>query len=92
MRWLSSCTSPIAELDSIKTVLSIVAVPIEGLVSVLYWGMKLVDPSLLVPPDSRFIISTALDISIHALPALFLWSANNSTHSALNSPPLARLR
>jgi hypothetical protein len=48
-------------------------VPIEGLVSVLYWGMKVIDPTLLVPPDSTFMLSTALDVSIHALPAVFLW-------------------
>lgn len=60
--------------DTLKTLLSTLAVPIEGLVSLLYWGMRLVDPSLLVPPDATFMIPPALDLAIHALPAAFLWA------------------
>ncbi|KAK4053440.1 hypothetical protein OIV83_001606 [Microbotryomycetes sp. JL201] len=59
--------------DTIKTSLSVLAVPVEGLVSVLYWGMQFYDPKLLTPPGTMFKIPLFLDISIHALPALFLW-------------------
>jgi hypothetical protein len=60
-------------LDRLKTSLSIIAVPVEGLVSVLYWSMQFINPALLTPPDAMFKIPLDLDISIHALPALFLW-------------------
>jgi hypothetical protein len=60
-------------LDRIKTSLSIVIVPVEGLVSVLYWTMQFIDPSLLTPPGQIFVIPLFLDLSIHAAPALFLW-------------------
>lgn len=63
----------LSQLDTVKTALSVIAVPIEGLVSILYWGMHVVDPTLLVPADAKFRIPLALDVSLHALPALFLW-------------------
>ncbi|KAL8276275.1 hypothetical protein RQP46_011303 [Phenoliferia psychrophenolica] len=59
--------------DTIKTALQIMIVPAEGMVSVLYWGMSAYDPTLLVPPDADFQIPLALDLGLHALPALFLW-------------------
>ncbi|KAM0788471.1 hypothetical protein ACM66B_001604 [Microbotryomycetes sp. NB124-2] len=59
--------------DTLKTGLSVLAVPVEGLVSVLYWSMQFYDPRLLTPPGTMFRIPLFLDISIHALPALFLW-------------------
>ena len=35
--------------------------------------MYFIDPTLLVPADSKFQIPLSLDIGLHALPALFLW-------------------
>lgn len=35
--------------------------------------MIAIDPALLVPPDPRYAIPLALDVSLHLLPALFLW-------------------
>ncbi|GAA5838732.1 hypothetical protein JCM5353_000866 [Sporobolomyces roseus] len=57
----------------LKTSLAILAVPVEGFVSVMYWGLMLIDPSLLVPPNPDFYLPIKLDISIHGLPAVFLW-------------------
>jgi len=57
----------------LKTSLAILAVPVEGFVSVMYWGLMLIDPSLLVPPNPDFYLPLKLDISIHGLPAVFLW-------------------
>lgn len=98
---LALTPAPLAEFDTLKTILSVIAVPIEGLVSVLYWGMRLIDPTLLVPPNPEFgsslpprtfrkparklttlahslpsstAIPVSLDLAIHFLPALFLWS------------------
>ncbi|KAK4058474.1 hypothetical protein OIO90_000635 [Microbotryomycetes sp. JL221] len=59
--------------DTLKTSLSVLTVPVEGLVSVLYWSMQFYDPKLLTPPGTMFRIPLGLDLSIHALPALFLW-------------------
>ncbi|KAI5479679.1 hypothetical protein MNV49_003189 [Pseudohyphozyma bogoriensis] len=60
--------------DLLKTWLSILVIPAEGIISVLYWGMTAYDPTLLVPAESKFQIPFRLDIGIHALPAFFLWS------------------
>lgn len=38
--------------------------PAEGLISVLYWGLRAYDPALLVPPDPRFQIPLPLDLSL----------------------------
>lgn len=59
--------------DLIKNSLGIVSVPLEGLISVLYWGLRAYDPKLLVPPDPRYQIPLVMDLSLHALPAFLLW-------------------
>ncbi|SCZ99563.1 BZ3500_MvSof-1268-A1-R1_Chr3-1g06102 [Microbotryum saponariae] len=71
--------------DRLKTTLMIVAVPVEGLVSLLYWGMQFYDPSLLTPQGTIFKIPLFLDISIHAFPALLLW-----TDFLVFSPPMSK--
>ncbi|SDA03965.1 BZ3501_MvSof-1269-A2-R1_Chr3-2g05787 [Microbotryum saponariae] len=97
--------------DRLKTTLMIVAVPVEGLVSLLYWGMQVgcppptsilprarvltltlirankqfYDPSLLTPQGTIFKIPLFLDISIHAFPALLLW-----TDFLVFSPPMSK--
>jgi len=60
-------------LDVAKNTIGIVSVPVEGLISVLYWGLRAYDPALLVPPDPRYQIPLPLDLSLHAVPALILW-------------------
>lgn len=57
----------------LKTMTSLIATPIEGFVALAYWGLMLLDPSLLVPPDPEFYLPFKLDISIHGLPAIMLW-------------------
>ncbi|KAM0754999.1 membrane protein [Meredithblackwellia eburnea MCA 4105] len=64
----------IKAFDLLKTALMVVIVPAEGIIAILYWGMTAYDPTLLVPPDAEFQISLFLDIGLHALPALFLWT------------------
>ncbi|KAJ2962208.1 hypothetical protein NQZ79_g2608 [Umbelopsis isabellina] len=48
------------------------SIQLEGLISVLYWGMTLVDPHLLVPKDVP-PIPMLIDFSLHLFPAIFLW-------------------
>ncbi|GAA5871379.1 hypothetical protein JCM16303_000737 [Sporobolomyces ruberrimus] len=60
-------------LARLKTSLGILGVPIEGFVALMYWGLMLIDPSLLMPPDPEFFLPLKLDISIHGLPAVYLW-------------------
>jgi hypothetical protein len=55
---------------SAKNTLSMCAAPLELLVSVLYWGLRLVDPALVVPPE--FELPLGADLSFHAAPAVFL--------------------
>lgn len=66
----------IALLDKIKTMLAIIVVPAEGIITLLYWGMTFIDPTLLVPPGTDFKIPLALDLGLHFFPALFLWYAS----------------
>jgi hypothetical protein len=53
-------------VDHLKNACGIVSVPAEGLIAVLYWGLKAYDPSLLVPPDPKYQIPLALDLSLCA--------------------------
>ncbi|GAA5976553.1 hypothetical protein JCM10908_005543 [Rhodotorula pacifica] len=68
---------PIALFARIKTSLAVLAVPVEGLVGLLYWSLTLFNPALLNPPTEPgkepFRIPLALDVSLHGLPALYLW-------------------
>ncbi|GAA5898141.1 uncharacterized protein JCM6883_000936 [Sporobolomyces salmoneus] len=57
----------------LKTMTSLIATPVEGFVALMYWGLMLIDPSLLMPPDPEFYLPFKLDISIHGLPAVYLW-------------------
>ncbi|KAI9467979.1 MAG: FAR-17a/AIG1-like protein [Benjaminiella poitrasii] len=49
-----------------------IATPLEGLISVMYWTMILVDPHLLIPKDFPGI-PLLLDCTLHLFPAVFLW-------------------
>lgn len=65
---------PLAFFSRIKTSLAVLAVPIEGLVGLLYWSLTLLNPALLNPPTEPgkepFRIPFALDVSLHGLPAV----------------------
>ncbi|GAA5957109.1 hypothetical protein JCM3765_005408 [Sporobolomyces pararoseus] len=57
----------------LKTMTSLISTPIEGFVAIMYWGLMLIDPSLLTPPDIEFRLPLPLDLSIHGFPAIYLW-------------------
>ncbi|QVM12427.1 hypothetical protein D8B26_007056 [Coccidioides posadasii str. Silveira] len=54
----------------VKNILSVCGTPLEVLIAVLYWGLKMVDEKLVVPEWAE----TALipDLGFHAVPALAL--------------------
>ncbi|KAK8925264.1 hypothetical protein H634G_05851 [Metarhizium anisopliae BRIP 53293] len=57
-------------LFDLKNLISIVATPLEVLVSTLYWGICAIDTSLIVPPG--FELSTWVNIGFHLAPAVLL--------------------
>ncbi|KAI9275893.1 FAR-17a/AIG1-like protein [Phascolomyces articulosus] len=48
------------------------ALPLEGLISTLYWGMGLIDPHFITPKDMP-PIPLVVDCALHLFPAMFLW-------------------
>ncbi|GAA5901239.1 hypothetical protein JCM8208_002316 [Rhodotorula glutinis] len=81
--------APIALFSRTKSTLALLVVPIEGLVSVLYWSLMLLDPGLLnpavAPGEEPFRIPLKLDLALHAFPAILLW-----IDFLAFSPPLPR--
>lgn len=61
-------TSP--TLFKAKNVVAIVATPVEVVISILYWGIALIDPALVVPEDLALPILP--DMGFHLAPAVFL--------------------
>lgn len=57
-------------LFDLKNLISIVATPLEVLISTLYWGICAIDTSLVVQPG--FELSTWVDIGFHLAPAVLL--------------------
>ncbi|KHO00056.1 FAR-17a/AIG1-like protein [Metarhizium album ARSEF 1941] len=57
-------------LFDLKNFVSIVATPLEVLVSTLYWGICAIDTALIVPPGYELPIWT--DIGFHLAPAVLL--------------------
>ncbi|KAL1952822.1 hypothetical protein VTO42DRAFT_4127 [Malbranchea cinnamomea] len=57
-------------LFQLKNFLSVCSTPLEVLISVLYWGLRLVDERLVKPEWS--VISTSADIGFHAVPTIVL--------------------
>ncbi|KAJ8653572.1 hypothetical protein O0I10_010719 [Lichtheimia ornata] len=53
-------------------VLTNIATPMEGLISLLYWSMVFLEPTLLIPEDMP-PIPVVVDCALHLYPALFLW-------------------
>ncbi|KAK4539529.1 hypothetical protein LTR36_010874 [Oleoguttula mirabilis] len=58
-------------LFAVKNTLSVASAPMECLISLLYWGLRAIDPALVLPPSLPPIPTTA-DLSFHAIPALAL--------------------
>lgn len=68
------------QLFGIKNALSVCAAPLEVLVSMLYWGIRSIDKSLIIPPD--FELPWMPDVGFHLMPAIML-----SLDLILLSPP-----
>ena len=58
-------------LFSIKNTLSVASAPMECLISLLYWGLRAIDPKLVLP-DWAPPLPFAADCSFHAIPAIAL--------------------
>ncbi|QKX54552.1 uncharacterized protein TRUGW13939_01639 [Talaromyces rugulosus] len=54
----------------LKNLLSVSSTPLEVLISLLYWGIRAVEPSYILREDD--IISFHVDLGFHLMPALFL--------------------
>ncbi|EER36905.1 conserved hypothetical protein [Histoplasma capsulatum H143] len=57
-------------LFAVKNVLLVCSAPMEVLISVLYWGLKIIDAKLVRPDWVE--LSTEADIGFHAIPAIVL--------------------
>ncbi|OAP55108.1 hypothetical protein AYL99_10808 [Fonsecaea erecta] len=57
-------------LFAAKNVLSMCSAPMEVLVSTLYWGLRAIDPQLVVPKELELPLPT--DVSFHATPSALL--------------------
>lgn len=53
-----------------KNMLTMTSAPLEVLISLLYWGLRAIDPALVVPPDLELPLPA--DLSFHLAPAAFL--------------------
>ncbi|EMF09773.1 uncharacterized protein SEPMUDRAFT_70631 [Sphaerulina musiva SO2202] len=58
-------------LFSIKNALSMASAPMECLISLLYWGLRAIDPKLVLP-DWAPPLAFEADLSFHAVPAIAL--------------------
>ncbi|TKX25232.1 hypothetical protein C1H76_2465 [Elsinoe australis] len=58
-------------LFTVKNSLSIASAPMEVLISLLYWGLRSIDPHLVIPPDLPQLPLLA-DMSFHLAPAVLL--------------------
>ncbi|CAP99529.1 Pc22g22410 [Penicillium rubens Wisconsin 54-1255] len=54
----------------VKNILSTCSAPLEVVISVLYWGLRLIDERLVVPED--LVIPMHADISFHATPSVVM--------------------
>ncbi|EGU80637.1 hypothetical protein FOXB_08860 [Fusarium oxysporum f. sp. conglutinans Fo5176] len=65
-----------------KNAVAVLATPLEVVISILYWGLRLIDPKLLMPDD--FYMHIIPDMGFHLAPAVLL-----SLDLVLLSPPWA---
>ncbi|KAF2266386.1 hypothetical protein CC78DRAFT_492144 [Lojkania enalia] len=68
-------------LFTLKNYLALIATPIEILISLLYWGLRAIDPQLVVPPDLP-MLPLATDFAFHLFPSVLL-----TLDTLLLSPP-----
>ncbi|KAI8870180.1 hypothetical protein GQ42DRAFT_19018 [Ramicandelaber brevisporus] len=61
-----------APLASLHRLLMSVALPLEFLITVMYWTLKTVDPTLLAPPEFTNIIPFEVDLGLHLVPFVAL--------------------
>ncbi|KAJ5790915.1 uncharacterized protein N7518_007926 [Penicillium psychrosexuale] len=54
----------------VKNILSTCSAPLEVVISVLYWGLRLIDERLVIPED--IVIPVHADISFHATPSVVM--------------------
>ncbi|KAJ6164985.1 hypothetical protein N7470_003657 [Penicillium chermesinum] len=54
----------------VKNLLSVCSAPMEVLISVLYWGLRLIDERLVLPDWA--VIPLHADISFHAIPSIVM--------------------
>ncbi|OSS53447.1 hypothetical protein B5807_01563 [Epicoccum nigrum] len=64
-----------------KNYLSLIAAPIEIVISILYWGLRAIDTGLVVPPDMP-LPPLGADLCFHFVPAVVL-----ALDAILLSPP-----
>lgn len=58
-------------LFRIKNILGVTSAPMEILISILYWGLRAIDPALVLP-DWAAPLPLSSDMSFHLVPALVL--------------------
>lgn len=58
-------------LFQMKNILSVASAPMECLISLLYWGLRAIDPKLVLP-DWAPPLALSADLSFHAMPAISL--------------------
>ena len=57
-------------LFAVKNVLSMCSAPMEVLISFLYWGLRAIDPELVVPKELELPVPA--DLSFHLMPSMLL--------------------
>ncbi|KAE8552613.1 hypothetical protein TMatcc_008016 [Talaromyces marneffei ATCC 18224] len=77
---LSTCTFTVGLLADVtlsrrlfllKNILSVCSAPLEVSISVLYWGIRSIDPHLVVPPD-ELRIPFHVDLGFHLVPSVVM--------------------
>lgn len=58
-------------LFNAKNAIAVVATPLEVVISILYWGIRFIDPKLLIP-DEEMQLGLLPDVGFHLAPAFFL--------------------
>lgn len=59
-----------SKLRAVKQSLDVICAPVEFLISILYWSIKMVDPGLLIDPRIALVPPLWLDVCMHFLPSI----------------------
>ncbi|KAJ9157191.1 Integral membrane protein [Pleurostoma richardsiae] len=54
----------------VKNIISVCSAPLEVIITLLFWGIYMIDPALLFPPDRQ--LPFLINFGLHALPAIML--------------------